>query len=112
LIEQVFADACVEGHVVREGIAEEDGEQRDGSGDARGAQKNFDVDGIVEELGVILKIPFVDDEAVANEPEAVGEHEGVGNEKEKRDPGKGREGDGEFVEAGVHGQLGCLVVMK
>ena len=103
LIEKIFANARVEGHEVGERIAEQEREQRDAGGDASSAEKNFGVDGIMEELGIVLEIPLVDDDAVANEPEAVGEHEGVREKKEKRDPEKGRGGDDGFVGARVHG---------
>ena len=68
-------------------------------------KKTSSVDGILEELGVILEIPLVDDDAVANEPEAVGEHQGVGQEEEKADPEKRWGGDDGFVEARVHGLI-------
>jgi len=75
LVEQVFADASVEGHVVGERIAEKEREKRDAGGDAHGAEEDFEVEGILEELRVVLQIPFVDECAVAHQPETVGKHQ-------------------------------------
>jgi hypothetical protein len=103
LIEKLLAYTSVERHVVGKGIAKEERKEHDAGGDARSAEEDFDVHGILKKFGVILEIPLVDKEAVANEPEAVGEHESVGKEKEKGDPEEGRGGDDGFVEARVHG---------
>ncbi len=103
LIEKIFANHSVKGHVIGEGVAEKEREHGDAGGDAGSAKKDFGINGIVEELGVILEIPLVDDEAIADEPEAVGKHERVGKKKKKADPQEGREGDHGFIEAGVHG---------
>ena len=66
----------------------------------------------MEELGVILEIPLVDDDAVADEPEAVGKHERVGKKKEEADPEERWEGDDGFVEAGVHQMLLVIFVFS
>ena len=99
LIEKIFAGAGVKGHEVGQRIPEEEGEKGDTGGDAHGAEEHFDVDGILEELGVILEIPFVDEEAIPNQPEAVSKHQGVRQEEEKADPEEGRGGDDCFVGA-------------
>jgi hypothetical protein len=76
----------VEGEKVCERIAEEKREEGNGSGDARGAQKNLEVERIGEEYTIILQIPVVNERAVANQPEAVRKHERVRQQKKKTDP--------------------------
>jgi hypothetical protein len=49
----------------------------------------------------------MDDEAVVNHPETVGEHECVGQKKKEANPEEWREGDDRFVGAGVHAVFSC-----
>src|SRR5579864_929608 len=107
LIEEFFACAGMEGEIVRKRIAEEERQKRNGSRDAHGAEKNFRVDGIGEKCSVVGEITLMDNEAVANGPEAVREHERVGEKKEEANPQEWREGDDRFVGAGVHSVLSC-----
>jgi hypothetical protein len=102
LIEELPPGAGFEGHEIGQRIAEEQGEEGDTRGDAHGAEKDFEINGIMEELGVVLKIPFVNEEAIANEPETVGEHQGIRKKKEQADPQEWRQGDDRFVGTGVH----------
>ena len=102
LIEEFLAQTSMKGHVVGERIAEGEGEKRDTGGDAHGAEKDRNVDRILEKLGVVLQAPLVDNQAVAHEPETVRKHEGVGEQQEERDPQEGRGGEDGFVGAGIH----------
>src|SRR5215471_5607786 len=102
LIEEFLPDAGFERHEIGQRIAEEQGEEGDARGDAHGAEKDFEINGIVEELGVVLKIPFVNEEAIANEPETVGEHQGIRKKQEQADPQERRQRDDRFVGTGVH----------
>ena len=86
LIEEFFACACMERQVVGERIAEQQGTESDGGGDAHACGKGLRRRRDCDEVAVIVEIPLMNDEAVAHEPEAVGEHEGVGEEQEKADP--------------------------
>ena len=86
LIEEFFARAGVERQKIGERIAEEERAKRNGGGDAHRAKKYFDVNGFVNERAVIAQVPVMDDEAVANGPEAVSEHQRVGEQQEQADP--------------------------
>jgi len=102
LVEEFLAAAGMKREVVGERIAEEQGAEGYGGGDAHGAEEDFDVDGLCEESVVIVEVPLVDEEAVFDGPEAVGEHQGIGKQEEKADPEEGRERNERFVGAGKH----------
>ncbi len=93
---------ALERKIVGQGITEQQGTERDGGGDAHAAEEDFDVNGIGDEGAVIVESPLMDDEAVADQPETVGEHERVGEEQEKADPEQRRQRDDRFVGARVH----------
>ena len=63
---------------IRDWITEKNGEQRNGSGDARGAEEHLKVERIFEERRVVVEIPPIDDDTVADGPKAVKEHHQVG----------------------------------
>jgi hypothetical protein len=86
LIEQFLARAGVEREEICERVPEKKREQGDRSRDAHGAEENAKVDRILEQRGEVVEAPSVDDYAVADEPKTVRKHEGVGKEKESRDP--------------------------
>jgi len=99
LIEKFFASPGAEGKIVRERIAEEEREKSDGGSNAHGAKENLKIDGIGEKSFVVLEIPVVNEEAIADEPETVGEHQAVGKEEEKAYPDERRERGQRFVGA-------------
>jgi hypothetical protein len=47
----------------------------------------------------------MDDDAIANGPETMGEHERIGKKEEEADPEERRERDERFVGAGVHEEV-------
>ena len=49
----------------------------------------------------------MDDDAIANGPETVGEHKGVGKQEEQADPKERGKRDERFVGAGVHARSDC-----
>ncbi len=61
LIEQFLARAGMKREVIGKGIAEKQGTEHDGAGDAHGAEENFGVEGIREQLLIIVEIPVMDD---------------------------------------------------
>ena len=99
LIEQFFARAGMKREVVGERIAEEQGTEHHGAGDAHGAEENFGVEGIREELLIIVEIPVMDEDAVLYGPEAVRKHQRVGQKEKESDPEKRWGGDDRFVGA-------------
>jgi len=84
-------------------VAKQKTKKSDGSGDAERAEENGGVERIGKELRVLVEIPAVENDAVLGQPEGMGKHEGVRDEKKKNNPCEGRQGDGEFVESGIHG---------
>jgi len=61
----------VERQEVGERETEEQREKSYGGGDAGGAEEDFDIQTILEESGVVGEIPVMEDDAVADGPEAV-----------------------------------------
>jgi hypothetical protein len=102
LVEKLLAAAGMKGKIVSERIAEKEREKHDAGGDAHGAEKNFKIDGIFEQFGIVLKIPLVNDDALADSPEAVNEHQCVRKQKEQRDPEERRKRNEEFVGLRIH----------
>src|SRR5437588_4998874 len=74
LVEEFLARAGLERQKIGERISEKYGKHGDRGSDANGAEKDLYVERIFEECGVILEIPVMDDEPVADGPEAVKEH--------------------------------------
>src|SRR6267378_5107705 len=62
----------------------------------------MEVEWIGEKRAIVLRIPVMDKEAIANEPEAVGEHERVREKKKEADPEQRRGGNESFVRARIH----------
>jgi hypothetical protein len=102
LVEQFLAGAGIKGKIVGERVAEKEGAEGYGCGDAHGAQKDFEVDGLREESAVVVQVPLVDEEAVSDGPKAVREHQRVRKQEEEADPEERRERDERFVGAGKH----------
>src|SRR5881392_1830528 len=102
LVEEFLARAGLKRQKIGEGISEKYGKHGDGGGDSNGAKKDLYIEWIFEECDVILEIPVMDDDAFADGPEAVKEHQNIGKQQKKCDPENGRERDEEFVGAGVH----------
>src|SRR5208283_1560629 len=66
-------------------------------------QQDGNVDGVVRELDVVLKVPIVDDGLRCGDgPKAVAEERRVGNQEKRDDPYEWRNRYGRFVSAGVH----------
>jgi len=86
LVEQFLAGAGMKRKVVGERVAEEQGAEGHRCGDAHGAQEDFEIDGLREESFVIVQVPLVDEETVFDGPEAVREHQRVGEQEEEADP--------------------------
>src|SRR6202034_69968 len=64
LIEEFFANSRVERQVVRQRVAQEQREECDRTGDAHGAQENLCVEGMDEQLLIVLQVPLMDKQAV------------------------------------------------
>ncbi len=77
LVEKLLARTGVERDEKGERIAEEHRTQSYRRCDAHGAEKDFGVERIRNQLVVVLEVPLVDEETVADHPEAVGEHQAV-----------------------------------
>ena len=88
--------------VVRERIAEEERAQCNRCGYAHGAQQDSNVHGFRKESGVIVQVPVMDDDAVADCPETVRQHQRIGKQKEQADPEERRQGDQRLISARVH----------
>ncbi len=54
LVEKVLANAGVERHEIRDGVAEQQRKQSYSGGDTHGAEKNLRVDGLLKKFGVVL----------------------------------------------------------
>ena len=78
LIENFLAWTRVERQEICDWITEKNGEQRNGSGDARGAEEHLKIKRIFEERRVVVEIPPMYDDTVADRPKAVKEHHQVG----------------------------------
>src|SRR5258708_20019496 len=87
---------------MRERVAEKYRKNCDGGRDAHGAEQDLDIKRIFEEREVVVQIPVMEDDAVADDPEAVQEHEQVGKKQEECYPEDGGERYQEFVGAGIH----------
>ena len=102
LVEKFFARACVERQEIRQRISEKYRKKCNSGGDACGAKEDLDVEWIPEQREVVVEIPMIEDDAVSDSPEAVQKHEQVRKKKKERHPENRREGDEEFVSAGIH----------
>ena len=66
------------------------------------AEQHLDVKRVLEKGGVVVEIPVMDDDAVADRPETVQKHQQVGKKKEQRNPQDWGKRDQDFISSRVH----------